>query len=741
MALVRFQYLTNVDELKRRLSRSEQRLRKHRQRVVGDVKSMTKQFGLLKLGIVGSLTAGGKALADFALDVQDSQALIQRNIGRIGEGAADALEQYEDARRQVVQGQAETAQAIAHYDTLLGLQGDRLERLTVLTGKFAQVTGSSLGSISKEVGQVFTAMRVGAADFEATLDTIYQTTAATGISATQLLADLRNYGPVLSQVGLDASEAAIFIGSLAAAGIDLSRVSPGINQFARRVADLGGDPRTALVDVIDRIRAAKTDTQALNIATEAFGAEGAVRMTEAVRILDLDLAALHDRLGETTVGIEEMADATETARERMGRSWENIKDRGAEALLTLGEGLNWLIDRSFPALGDALDRFAGIEVPDAAAAGTEFNDVVIETAESCLIFEANVEGLEAAIAAVGEEEARAAFEAEGLGYIFDALTTKTEAQTEAMQDLADATGLAFEEARRYEDLRIWRNEQAARNPLRNLGRDDPGGAGGLGALRDLFHPDFAQNRLAEIEAQRSAADARATERARQADAAARAAARAAEAEEARRKAEADRLEAQRLRLADVLAREEQAFSRLLPWVEQLSPEVAAANDLIAAWDAALAADIVTVDQHTAALQSTAAALDRLEESASAVDAIESRRAALARSAAAASRFSDEQAIAVAQGGGLGQEAFLRGTIGRLEQALADTLAAPADVLDEDARRRQAAGIARELTATRTQLDDLLAPDLHVVLRSDDKPDRRVRAEAGPVRSRPRGACG
>ena len=34
-----------------------------------------------------------------------------------------------------------------------------------------------------------------------------------------------------------------------------------------------------------------------------------------------------------------------------------------------------------------------------------------------------------------------------------------------------------------------------------------------------------------------------------------------------------------------------------------------------------------------------------------------------------------------------------------------------------------------------------APELFVTIKSDDKPDRRVRAEAGPVQGRPRGACG
>ena len=33
------------------------------------------------------------------------------------------------------------------------------------------------------------------------------------------------------------------------------------------------------------------------------------------------------------------------------------------------------------------------------------------------------------------------------------------------------------------------------------------------------------------------------------------------------------------------------------------------------------------------------------------------------------------------------------------------------------------------------------PELFVTIKSDDKPDRRVRAEAGPVQGRPRGACG
>ena len=66
--------------------------------------------------------------------------------------------------------------------------------------------------------------------------------------------------------------------------MDITRVMPAINMSLRK-AEVGGvkDLRGHLGGLIESIRHTESGTEALSIATEAFGAEGAQRMTAAIR--------------------------------------------------------------------------------------------------------------------------------------------------------------------------------------------------------------------------------------------------------------------------------------------------------------------------------------------------------------------------------------------------------------------------------------------------------------------------
>ena len=57
------------------------------------------------------------------------------------------------------------------------------------------------------------------------------------------------------------------------------------------------------------------------------------------------------------------------------------------------------------------------------------------------------------------------------------------------------------------------------------------------------------------------------------------------------------------------------------------------------------------------------------------------------------------------------------------------------------RTREGIAIQERINEVVTRSDTKTDDHLYVVLRSDDKPDRVARAEKGPIRTRPRGACG
>ena len=107
---------------------------------------------------------------------------------------------------------------------------------------------------------------------------------------------------------------------------------PGINAFMRKAAKEGvTDLRGALFDVVEEMKSAGSSADALNIATKAFGAEGAQRLVTAV---DNGVFALDDLVGalENSGGaIAENEEATRTNTERLKLMRQEISEKLAGA--------------------------------------------------------------------------------------------------------------------------------------------------------------------------------------------------------------------------------------------------------------------------------------------------------------------------------------------------------------------------------------------------------------------------
>ena len=122
----------------------------------------------------------------------------------------------------------------------------------------------------------------GAGNVTGTLDVALQAGLSQGVDPSTIIGGLRDYGPVLSALGLSAVESAEFISDLSAEGIDISRVSPALNRFIRDASEAGIAPRTAAQDAFADIAGA-SDVEAAALGQELFGAEGGLRLTQAIR--------------------------------------------------------------------------------------------------------------------------------------------------------------------------------------------------------------------------------------------------------------------------------------------------------------------------------------------------------------------------------------------------------------------------------------------------------------------------
>ena len=191
----------------------------------------------------------------------------------------------------------QVAGAIADVNTKFGLTGVELEELVTKTLQ----AKTAFGEFDIDTfGRAMEAFGIESGEAGGKLDFFGTVAQETGIPMGQLITQAQTYGPVVHNLGLDVDETAVFFGKLHEAGVDVSRVMPGVNQAMRKAAEEGvTDLRTHLDQGITKIREAKTDTEALTTATGLFGAEGAQRMVAAIRsgvlpsLADLDAQYLN----------------------------------------------------------------------------------------------------------------------------------------------------------------------------------------------------------------------------------------------------------------------------------------------------------------------------------------------------------------------------------------------------------------------------------------------------------------
>ncbi len=297
------------------------------------------------LGFAGVAAAGAKMAFDIGRSVESMENIIIAGTGASGAALDGLIDSAREVATEVPQSFDEVSRALADVNTFFGFTGERLEETTELFLDFARVAGVDVANAISVADSALTVF--GENDADEALGDLLRVAQATGRPMDELLSTLETFGPVFRNMGFSLEETTALMGSLEQAGIDVTRISPGLNRFSREIAAAGGDPRKALEQTVIAIENAATMTDALNLATEAFGAEGAQRLLTAIETGVFDLNNFNGLLGDGTGVVEEQGDAVLT----LGDRFNILKNR-------LGVKLMPTLERLIEFLEDLFDAFS-----------------------------------------------------------------------------------------------------------------------------------------------------------------------------------------------------------------------------------------------------------------------------------------------------------------------------------------------------------------------------------------------
>lgn len=291
-----------------------------------DLETAQKAVDGAMLGIVGVATAAGGALFALGNDFDHMRSELQIATGATG----DALDSLENSARSVATtvpvSFEEAGAAIGTLNTLTGESGESLDYLAQQVLNTSNMLGEDGVANAEAYGKALKQWGLDAEAGAAAMDGIFTVTQDYGVGFDALTKNLNKFGPVLKNAGFQMEEAAVLFGSLESAGISVSRIMPGMNAAFRKWAGENKNVQDELASTVAQIEGAESAQEALNIATDTFGAEGAQRLTTAIRNGSFDLRDFQEALGDTDGAVARTAEETRTLEESLTLFGNRAKD-------------------------------------------------------------------------------------------------------------------------------------------------------------------------------------------------------------------------------------------------------------------------------------------------------------------------------------------------------------------------------------------------------------------------------
>lgn len=309
-------------------------------------KSLTKNVTAPIVGI-GAAAYGAFNEVDNGLDT------IAKKTGATG----DELSSLEETAKNVFGSMpvdiGDVGAAVGEINTRFGLTGQALEDMTKDFLKFANINDADVETSIANVDKIMTKFGVDSNQTVNVLGLLTSASQKSGISIDALESSLENNGAALKELGFDITESVNLLSMMESNGVDTSTAMTSLSKAVQNATKDGKDAETAMREQIDAIKNAKTETEALQIATELFGKKGAAEMTQSIRDGRLSVDELSGSLTDFSTNVEDTFSATQDSSDEAKIAFNNLKLAGSELGGTIGQVLT-------PILQKLSDAFKGL---------------------------------------------------------------------------------------------------------------------------------------------------------------------------------------------------------------------------------------------------------------------------------------------------------------------------------------------------------------------------------------------
>ena len=269
--------------------------------------------------------------------VDEGVDTIVTATGARGEALDGLVASYETIATSIPEELGDVASAVGEVNTRFHTTGEELEGQTTLFLQFAKITGGDVVSSVDSADKVLKTFGKTSDDASGLLGMVAKAAQDTGINAQGLMDDVLANSATFKELNFSLEESVNFMALLDENGVESGVALAGLKKAVVNLTDAGMSESEALQTVIDKIKNAGSETEALTIAQETFGTKGAAEMATAIREGRLSLDDLSasmadystvvtDTYNNTMDGVDGATTAANAAQIAMSTLGETISD-------------------------------------------------------------------------------------------------------------------------------------------------------------------------------------------------------------------------------------------------------------------------------------------------------------------------------------------------------------------------------------------------------------------------------
>lgn len=243
----------------------------------------------------------GKSSLEAFRQVDEGMDTIVTKTGATGDSLKEMQDIASNIATTILTDFSKAGEAVGEVNTQFGLTGDALKDASIEMIKFAKINGTDITNSTISASKALEAYELSTSDLAKVLDSTTYTAQSTGMSVDDLMNKAIEGAPQIKMLGLSFEEGVALIGQFETSGVDASSALSGLTKAAGSYAKQGKTLKEGLVETIDKIKNTTSETEAMGLAMEIFGAKKAPQMIDAIKRGAFDFQTFAE-VAENSVG-------------------------------------------------------------------------------------------------------------------------------------------------------------------------------------------------------------------------------------------------------------------------------------------------------------------------------------------------------------------------------------------------------------------------------------------------------